>query len=72
MVDLQNCVKICQFNAPQLVDRGDGILVCEINEALCKGCGTCASYCPTGAIGARHFTDEQIEVMIDSLLVWDK
>jgi len=66
------CVKICQFNAPQLVDRGDGILVCEVNEALCKGCGTCASFCPTGAIGARHFTDEQIDVMIDSLLVWDK
>lgn len=66
------CVKICQFHAPQLVDRGDGILVCEINEALCKGCGTCASYCPTGAIGAHHFTDKQIDVMIDSLLVWDK
>jgi heterodisulfide reductase subunit A-like polyferredoxin len=66
------CVKICQFNAPQLVDRGDGVLVCEVNEALCKGCGTCASFCPTGAIGARHFTDEQIDVMIDSLLVWDK
>jgi heterodisulfide reductase subunit A len=66
------CVKLCEFNGPQLVDRGDGVLVCEINEALCKGCGTCASYCPTGAIGARHFTDEQIDVMVDSLLVWDK
>ncbi len=66
------CVKICEFNAPQLVDRGDGVMVCEINEALCKGCGTCASYCPTNAITARHFTDEQIDVMIDSLLVWDK
>ncbi|KPL04580.1 MAG: hypothetical protein AMJ73_04145 [candidate division Zixibacteria bacterium SM1_73] len=66
------CVKLCEFNAPQLVGRGDGVLVCEINEALCKGCGTCAAYCPTGAIGARHFTDEQIDVMVDSLLVWDK
>jgi heterodisulfide reductase subunit A len=66
------CVKICEFNAPQLKDRGDGVMVCEINEALCKGCGTCAAYCPTNAITARHFTDEQIDVMIDSLLVWDK
>jgi len=59
------CVKICEFNAPELVDRGDGVMVCEINEALCKGCGTCAAYCPTNAITARHFTDEQIDVMID-------
>jgi len=66
------CVRICQFNAPQLVDKGGGIVVCEINEALCKGCGTCASYCPTGAITARHFTDQQIDVMIDSLLVWEE
>jgi heterodisulfide reductase subunit A len=66
------CVKICEFNAPELMDRGDGVMVCDINEALCKGCGTCASYCPTNAITARHFTDEQIDVMIDSLLVWDK
>jgi heterodisulfide reductase subunit A len=66
------CVKICEFNAPELKDRGDGVMVCEINEALCKGCGTCASYCPTNAITARHFTDEQIDVMIDTLLVWDK
>jgi heterodisulfide reductase subunit A len=66
------CVRVCEFNAPELKDRGDGVMVCEINEALCKGCGTCASYCPTNAIAARHFTDEQIDVMIDTLLVWDK
>ena len=45
----------------------DGEQFVVINEALCKGCGTCASHCPTGAIIARHFTDDQIESMIDIL-----
>ena len=31
-----------------------------INDALCKGCGTCAAACPSGAIKARHFTDRQL------------
>jgi heterodisulfide reductase subunit A len=34
---------------------------------LCKGCGTCASWCPTGAISAKHFTDRQIDSMLEAL-----
>jgi heterodisulfide reductase subunit A len=60
------CVEICEYNAPNLVEK-DGETYVEINEALCKGCGTCASHCPTGAIVARHFTDGQVEAMIDIL-----
>jgi heterodisulfide reductase subunit A len=33
---------------------------------LCKGCGTCASWCPSGAITSRHFTDKQVTAMIDA------
>jgi heterodisulfide reductase subunit A len=62
------CVEICEFNAPMLIDRGGGVVVSQINEALCKGCGTCAARCPTGAIIANHFTDEQVESMIESFL----
>jgi heterodisulfide reductase subunit A len=60
------CVEICEYHAPDLVEE-DGERFAFINEALCKGCGTCASHCPTGAIVARHYTDDQIESMIDVL-----
>jgi len=60
------CVDICESHAPELKQDETGEYV-EINEALCKGCGTCASHCPTGAIVAKHYTDDQIESMIDVL-----
>jgi len=61
------CVQICEYHAPGLVERPDGQLVAEINRALCKGCGTCAVWCPTNAIRACHFTDDQINSMITAL-----
>ena len=39
-----------------------------MNDALCKGCGTCAAACPAAAITARHFSDEQIVAQIEGLL----
>jgi heterodisulfide reductase subunit A len=60
------CVEICEYHAPNLAEA-DGSQYALINEALCKGCGTCASHCPTGAIVAKHYTDNQIESMIDIL-----
>jgi heterodisulfide reductase subunit A len=40
-----------------------------VNEALCKGCGTCVAACPAEAIRARHFADEQILAELQALLV---
>ncbi len=62
------CVEICQYHAPSLVQIAGGLQVAEINQALCKGCGTCASWCPTGAIVALHFTEDQIDSMMEALL----
>ena len=42
-----------------------------INPSLCKGCGTCASWCPSGAITAKHFTDQQVNAMIDAFFADD-
>jgi heterodisulfide reductase subunit A len=61
-----DCVEICQFHAPALVETDPGVFSAEINPSLCKGCGTCASWCPSGAIAARHFTDRQVLAQIDA------
>jgi len=42
-----------------------------VNEALCKGCGSCAGFCPSGAAQVKHFNEKQIlaelEGIVDSL-----
>jgi heterodisulfide reductase subunit A len=60
------CVDICQFQAPQLVATEAGVELARINASLCKGCGTCTSWCPSGAIVSKHFTDRQVNAMIDA------
>ena len=65
------CVEICEFNAPALEAGRLAVPVASINKASCKGCGTCVAWCPSGAITARHFTDRQIEAMMESLLQWE-
>ena len=60
------CVDICQFQAPQLVELETGVTTARINGSLCKGCGTCTSWCPSGAITSKHFTDKQVNAMIDA------
>jgi heterodisulfide reductase subunit A len=62
------CVDICEFHAPQLVEIAPGQFAARINPSLCKGCGTCASWCPSGAITSRHFTDRQVYAMIEAAL----
>ncbi len=63
------CVKICEYHAPSLVDVAPGRKAAKINEALCKGCGTCACWCPTGAIDALQFTNQQMDSMMEALMV---
>ncbi len=62
------CVSICDFHAPSLVEVSPGTHVARINEALCKGCGTCAAWCPVQAIHSKHFTDQQIHAMMETML----
>jgi heterodisulfide reductase subunit A len=34
--------------------------VVEVNEYLCKGCGTCAATCPNKAMNLIHYNDHQL------------
>jgi len=61
-------VEVCPYGAPELVDIGEGVLLSQIQEVLCKGCGACAVACPTGAAAIRHFTDHEVLTMIEAAL----
>jgi heterodisulfide reductase subunit A len=39
-----------------------------VNPAVCKGCGSCAAFCPSGAARGRHFTPQQIFAEIDGIM----
>ena len=58
------CVEICEF-----VEMRPGVYAASVNPTLCKGCGTCSSWCLSGAITSRHFTDDQVHAMIDAFFV---
>jgi heterodisulfide reductase subunit A len=42
--------------------------IVSVNEVLCRGCGVCVAACPSAAIKARNFTDNQIVAEIQGLL----
>jgi heterodisulfide reductase subunit A len=60
----KTCIALCPYTAISFIEEKS---VARVNEALCKGCGTCAAACPSGAIMARHFTDQQIMAQIEGL-----
>jgi heterodisulfide reductase subunit A2 len=59
------CNTLCSLNA---ISFDEARKISVINDVLCKGCGTCAAACPSAAIVARHFTDEQLFQEIEGVL----
>jgi len=62
------CEEVCEFKAIELVEVAPKVINAQVNEISCKGCGTCSVTCPTGAITMRHFTERQINNMVEALL----
>jgi heterodisulfide reductase subunit A-like polyferredoxin len=70
-VDVEHCVKCltcvrsCPFGVP-VFNREVGEI--QIDEAICRGCGVCASICPRRTIALSYYEDDQITCKIDALL----
>ena len=53
-----SCVRCAEACTSGALSLRDGALT--VNEALCVGCGTCATVCPTCAIEVRHPVDGEL------------
>ncbi len=59
------CEHYCAYNALTFDARRQ---VMTVNETLCRGCGACATACPSGANQLKNYSKKQIFEMISSLL----
>ena len=59
------CNELCPYAA---VEYDEAKRRSHVIGAVCKACGCCVAACPSGAIKARHFTDEQIFAQIEGVL----
>jgi len=65
------CEEVCEYGAPSIQEISPGVFKSRINEALCKGCGSCAVACCSSAIRPKHFRTDQILTMIEACLKKD-
>ncbi|MFX1383375.1 MAG: CoB--CoM heterodisulfide reductase iron-sulfur subunit A family protein [Promethearchaeota archaeon] len=78
-----DCRDLCVYNAIDIVENAiefkairDAIVPSmsflryksKVNPAMCKGCGVCVGVCPVGALSLKNFTNEQLDVMLESYL----
>lgn len=59
------CVDLCPYVA---ISFDHEKKLATINEALCKGCGTCVAACPASAISGAGFTDDQVLAELEGML----
>ncbi|MBW1773743.1 MAG: 4Fe-4S binding protein, partial [Deltaproteobacteria bacterium] len=62
------CVEACPYNAIDLQEKEEGKTLAQVQEALCKGCGSCAVTCPTGAAAILHYNDQEVLTMVEAAL----
>lgn len=55
------CVRTCPCGVPYIGEKG----FAQIEPAICRGCGMCASECPGKAISLQQFTDEQMQAELE-------
>ncbi len=60
------CAEVCPYNAITVDVKAKTAAI--VNPAACAGCGTCAAECAFGAIKMNHFTDNQIQQQVNTVL----
>ena len=65
-VGCKQCMDICMYGA---IEYNPLRKICEVNTAICKGCGLCAATCPSKAITVKHFDNDEIFAEIEALAV---
>ena len=63
-VGCRQCMDICMYGA---INFNDVMNICEVNTAVCKGCGLCAATCPSKAVTVKHFNNDEIFAEIEAL-----
>jgi heterodisulfide reductase subunit A len=58
------CIEACPYSAISINENGNIV----VDLILCRGCGTCASQCPSKAIELTYYRDDQYMVLLDELL----
>jgi heterodisulfide reductase subunit A len=62
----QGCLDVCSYEAIAFLPD---LHICQVNEALCKGCGACAATCPSGSAQLMGFTGKQLYAQIDKAVL---
>jgi heterodisulfide reductase subunit A len=60
-VGCQGCLNTCPYEA---IDYLEEKHICQVNIALCKGCGSCAAACTSGSARLAGFARQQINAQI--------
>ena len=66
--DLCHYSEICPYDAVSMIEISPGVKKSVTDEMKCKGCGACASICPTGARDLRWWREKSYLSQIEEML----
>ena len=65
------CIDVCPYTALSIEEYGSNGAtrrMVQVNDSLCKGCGTCEATCPKEGIVVKGFRPEQLAAQVEAAL----